>query len=94
MCSSDLPDQGANPCLLHWQADSQPLRHQGSPISLILETLPPLDFRDTLLADSPPTSVSLRGQPEGGSGGGDPTRSLNVEVLVSSDLLSLSILMI
>ena len=27
-----LPDQGSNPCLLHWQADSQPLRHQGSPI--------------------------------------------------------------
>ena len=27
-----LPDQGPNPCPLHWQADSQPLRHQGSPI--------------------------------------------------------------
>ena len=26
-----FPDQGANPCPLHWQADSQPLRHQGSP---------------------------------------------------------------
>ena len=26
-----LPDQGTNPCPLHWQADSQPLRHQGSP---------------------------------------------------------------
>ena len=26
-----LPDQGLNPCTLHWQADSQPLRHQGSP---------------------------------------------------------------
>ena len=25
-----LPDQGSNPCRLHWQADSQPLRHQGS----------------------------------------------------------------
>ena len=31
-----FPDQGSNPCLLHWQADSQPLRHQGSPrISLL-----------------------------------------------------------
>ena len=29
-----LPDQGSNPCPLHWQADSQPLRHQGSPILL------------------------------------------------------------
>ena len=27
-----LPDQGSNPCPLHLQADSQPLRHQGSPL--------------------------------------------------------------
>ena len=27
-----FPDQGSNPCLLHWQADSLPLSHQGSPI--------------------------------------------------------------
>ena len=26
-----FPDQGLNPCPLHQQADSQPLRHQGSP---------------------------------------------------------------
>ena len=29
-----LPDQGLNPCLLHWQADFfffKPLSHQGSP---------------------------------------------------------------
>ena len=34
-----LPDQGSNPCPLHWQADSQPLRHQGSPeiFSLVFE---------------------------------------------------------
>ena len=25
-----LPEQGSNPCALHWQADSQLLRHQGS----------------------------------------------------------------
>ena len=31
-----FPDQGSNLCLLHWQADSQPLRHQGSPLSLFL----------------------------------------------------------
>ena len=29
-----FPDQGSNPRPLHWQADSQPLRHQGSPISI------------------------------------------------------------
>ena len=28
-----FPDQGSNPCPLHWQADSQPLCHQGSPPS-------------------------------------------------------------
>ena len=26
-----FPDQGSNPCPLHWQEDSQPLYHQGSP---------------------------------------------------------------
>ena len=28
----DPPGQGSNPCPLHWQADSQPLRHLGSPV--------------------------------------------------------------
>ena len=27
-----FPDQGSNPHPLNWQADSQPLRHQGSPV--------------------------------------------------------------
>ena len=31
-----FPDQGSNPCALHWQADSQPLRHQGSPGACLL----------------------------------------------------------
>ena len=31
-----FPDQGSNPCPLHWQADSQPLRHQGSPCFFIV----------------------------------------------------------
>ena len=31
-----LPDQGSNLRPLHWQADSQPLRHQGSPNHLFL----------------------------------------------------------
>ena len=29
-----FPDRGLNPCSLHWQADSQPLRHQGSPLQI------------------------------------------------------------
>ena len=33
-----FPDQGSNPCPLHWQADSQPLRHQGSPLNFYLRT--------------------------------------------------------
>ena len=31
-----FPDQGSNPCPLHWQADSQPLHHQGSPLHNLL----------------------------------------------------------
>ena len=31
-----FPGQGSNPCLLHWQADSLPLSHQGSPNKYIL----------------------------------------------------------
>ena len=34
-----FPDQGSNPCPLQWQADSQPLHHQGSPqVSFDTET--------------------------------------------------------
>ena len=29
-----FPHQWSNPCPLHWQANSQPLDHQGSPISV------------------------------------------------------------
>ena len=29
-----FPDLGSNPCLLHWQVDSSPLSHWGSPASL------------------------------------------------------------
>ena len=34
-----FPNQGSNPCPLHWQADSQPLHHQGSPLPLFLMSL-------------------------------------------------------
>ena len=34
-----FPDQGSNPRPLHWQADSQPLRHQGSPRNKLLMCL-------------------------------------------------------
>ena len=32
MACGIFPDQGSNPCPLHWQADSSPLDHQGSPM--------------------------------------------------------------
>ena len=36
-----FPTQGWNPCLLHWQADSVPLSHQGSPyIRIYMPVLP------------------------------------------------------
>ena len=34
-----FPDQGSNSCPLHWQADSQPLCHQGSPLGRFLITV-------------------------------------------------------
>ena len=46
-----FPDQGSNTCPLHWQADSQPLRHQGSPtpsfliiIFIIIRFFPPFSL--------------------------------------------------
>ena len=40
-----FPDQGLNPCPLHWQADSQPLRRQGSPKVLLFNLHCSLDFK-------------------------------------------------
>ena len=31
-----FPDHGSNLCLMHWQADSLPLSHQGSPLQFLL----------------------------------------------------------
>ena len=39
-----FPDQGANPCPLHWQADSQPLRHQGSPEAFYFDAVQFINF--------------------------------------------------
>ena len=43
-----LSDQGSNPCPLHRQADSQPLRHQGSPMGCLLCLLLPLHILFTI----------------------------------------------
>ena len=42
-----FPDQGSNLCALHWQADSQPLHHQGSPGKFIFKKL--ISFCDAWL---------------------------------------------
>ena len=31
-----FPDQGLNPCPVHWQVDSQPLHYQRSPTTTVL----------------------------------------------------------
>ena len=40
-----FPDQGSNPCPLYWQADSQPPRHQGSPLVWIFIRILPSEWR-------------------------------------------------
>ena len=43
-----LPDQGSNPCSLHWQADSEPLRHQGNPSTPAFKlTISPSSLKQT-----------------------------------------------
>ena len=45
-----FPDQGSNPCPLHWQADSQPLRHQGSPLFSISITTTLCPYQATIIS--------------------------------------------
>ena len=46
-----LPDQGSNPCPLYWQADSQPLRHQGSPVWLFKKHSASFKFSSQVIKD-------------------------------------------
>ena len=45
-----FPDQGSNPCPLHWEADSQPLRHQGSPYLVLIGGLLYINLEDKYLS--------------------------------------------
>ena len=50
-----FPDQGSNLCPLRWQADSQPLHHQGSPLchfwsNYLLSSIPSLLFKNLFLS--------------------------------------------
>ena len=48
-----LPDQGSNPCPLHWQADSQPLRHQGSAVEwFLLQGLEGVIFSNSIMFEN------------------------------------------
>ena len=49
-----FPDLGSNPCPLHWQADSQPLHHQGSPVALFL-------IKDARIYNAKKTASSVSG---------------------------------
>ena len=54
-----LPDQGSNPCALHWQADSQPLRHQGSPCFCFLILFIYCLFIDLFILAAPDLSCGI-----------------------------------
>ena len=40
-----FPDQELNLCLLHWQLDSKPLDHQGSPKIYFLHSIPIVEVK-------------------------------------------------
>ena len=47
-----FPDQSSNPCPPYWQADSQPLRHQGSPVFISFHSFFFILFRSSELHHS------------------------------------------
>ncbi|XP_049551966.1 cytochrome c oxidase subunit 7A-related protein, mitochondrial isoform X5 [Orcinus orca] len=49
-----LLDRGTNPCPLHRQADSQPLRHQGSPCFTIFLNIFTVGLRPVVSTEAPP----------------------------------------
>ena len=57
-----LPGQGSNPCPPHQQADSQPLRHQGSPGVAILISGKIIDFKiKTITRDKEGHYIMIKG---------------------------------
>ena len=49
-----IPYEGLNPCPLHWQLDSQPVDHQGSPITAYLDASVCQHFHPQVLASHCP----------------------------------------
>ena len=56
-----FPDQGLNPYPLHWQADSQPLRHQGSPQVFFFNCSKIHNIKFTVLSALPFSSAQVNG---------------------------------
>ena len=54
-----FPDQGSNLCPLHWQADSQPLHHQGSPIFLVFKNKKKILYNTFFRIGTVPSSFFL-----------------------------------
>ena len=52
-----LPGQGLNPCPLHWQADSQPLSHQGSPSPLLFNIV--LELLATIIREEKKKGIQI-----------------------------------
>jgi len=53
-----LPDQGSNPCPVHWQAVCHPLYHQGSPFPSIFNLIPGLQSgKSKLVSHQHPGSI-------------------------------------
>ena len=55
-----FPDQGSNPCPLHWQADSQPLHHQGSPRRVKILIVPETPEHFQLIASTSSQIVQIK----------------------------------
>ena len=55
----DLPDQGSNTCLLHWQMDSYPLSHQGNLSLSSVQSLSCVQFFATPWTAACQASLSL-----------------------------------
>ena len=72
-----FPSQRSNPCFLHWQADSLPLSHLGSPLHLYIYCWVTVGFLGGSVVKNPPASAGDAGSIPGsgrslGGGNGNP----------------------
>ena len=100
MAGRVLPEQGLNLCLLHWQADSQPLDHRGSSwlVVSILSTIvrKSMGFPGGAVVKNPPTTARDVGSVTGsgwslGGGSGNPLQYSCLENPMESRLQSMGL---